>query len=338
VPRIKKPSAVFLGRLQRETIITQQGVARVDQPGGELLYATGAYRYWGKSPGLVARLGSDFPKEWVHLLEDEGYRTEGIRFLDEPFDLRSFFAYRDIHAAHRDHPIKHFAQLNLPFPKSLLGYKNSGVQLDAKKSRTPLTLRPEDLPKGFSSLRCAHLCPLDYLSHSLVPPALRAAGAEFVSLEAGSGYMHPNFWNEFPALVNGLSVFFCDEGLLRSLFAGHSQDLWEMAEWVGSFNCQAIVILNALLGQWIYLSEKKNRYRVPAYPARLTDPTHAHSSFCGGFLSGWEKSGDILHAALTGNATASIAIEGSGPFYIQDSLPKLAESRLESLRQAVQIV
>ncbi|MGH2582148.1 MAG: carbohydrate kinase family protein [Anaerolineales bacterium] len=333
-----KPSAIILGRLQRETIITPQGVARIDQPGGELLYAAAAYRFWRKSPGLAARVGNDFPGDWVQALENDGYRTDGIRFLDEPHDLRSFVAYSDVNTAHRDNPIKHIAQLGMPFPKSLLGYRNPGTQLDSKKSRSPLTLRPEDLPKAYKGARLAHLCPLDYLSHTLVPPALRAIGAEFVSLEAGAGYMHPNFWNEFPALVNGLSVFFCEEGLLRSLFAGHSQDLWEMAEWVGSFNCQAVVILSTHLGQWIYLTERKNRYHIPAYPARLTDPTHAHSSFCGGFLAGWEKGGDVLYAALTGNVTASIAVEGSGPFYIVDSLPELAEARLESLQNAVQVV
>jgi hypothetical protein len=39
-----------------------------------------------------------------------------------------------------------------------------------------------------------------------------------------------------------------------------------------------------------------------------------------------------------GAAIASLAIEGSGPFYVSETLPRLVESRTESLQAALKTV
>ena len=76
-----------------------------------------------------------------------------------------------------------------------------------------------------------------------------------------------------------------------------------------------------------------HRYEIPAYPCRLVDPTGAGDAFCGGFLAGFQKTNDPLLAALHGGVSASLKIEGSGPFYELDVLPGLAEARLYSLKE-----
>jgi len=45
-----------------------------------------------------------------------------------------------------------------------------------------------------------------------------------------------------------------------------------------------------------------------------------------------------LAAVLHGNVSASLVIEGSGPFYALEALPGLAQARLEALRDAVSVV
>jgi len=77
---------------------------------------------------------------------------------------------------------------------------------------------------------------------------------------------------------------------------------------------------------------------VPAYPSRMADPTGAGDAFCGGFLAGYQKTFDPLQAALYGNVSASLKVEGSGAFYPLDILPGLAEARLSALKELVREV
>jgi hypothetical protein len=42
-----------------------------------------------------------------------------------------------------------------------------------------------------------------------------------------------------------------------------------------------------------------------------------------------------VRAALHGNVSASIALEGSGAFFSLDALPGLAQARLETLKEIV---
>ncbi len=76
------------------------------------------------------------------------------------------------------------------------------------------------------------------------------------------------------------------------------------------------------------------RWEIPAYPARVVDPTGAGDAFCGGFLAGYEATYDPLQGVLYGNVSASIVIEGTGPFYALDVLPGLPQARLEVLQGA----
>lgn len=329
------PSYLLLGRLQRDTIINSQGEALVDKPGGNLLYAASAYRPWGERPGLVSRVGSDFPDEWINEIEQRGMDARGVRKLDQPIDLRRFVAYSDVLTAHRENPIKFFARHDLPFPKSLLKYQGEPPRLDSKRERAALSLRQEDIPAQYRGAKAAHLCPLDYYSHSLMPAALRELGVRTITLDAGRGYMHPDFWREVPSLVNGLTVFLTTEQRLNTLFSGRSLDMWDMIAGIATFNCQAVVVHSVNRGQWLFDADSGKRYQVPAYPSRLSDITNAGSSFCGGFSAGLQRTQDLLRAVLYGNALQSLAMEGSGAFYLSETLPGLAESRLQSLTGAV---
>lgn len=331
------PNCLLLGRLRRDTIITADGRARIDQLGGNLLYAAAACRLWGDEAGLVARVGSDFPSEWLHDLADKGLDARGIRVLDEAHDLRRFIAYINTFTPRYDHPLSHFAKWNLPLPKELLSYSAAHAE-DSKKQRAPLTLRPSDLPADYHGARVAHLCPLDYFSHSLLPPALRELGVQHVTLEGAAGYMHRGFWNEMPALLNGLSAFMVEEAVLKELFTGRDLDLWQMIEGLAFHNCAAVVVHSAARGYWMYEAANRRRVHLAPYPARTYDITDSGSSFGAAFAVNLGSSQDWQRALLAGAATASLAVEGSDPFYVMDTFPGLAVSRMELLAGALKTV
>ena len=93
-------------------------------------------------------------------------------------DLRQFIAYTDLHTRFTDDPVGHFARLQMTFPKALLGYMDADERTDKLDVRSQLALRESDLPKNYHYAKAAHLCPMDYLTHSLLPAALRQIGLD----------------------------------------------------------------------------------------------------------------------------------------------------------------
>jgi hypothetical protein len=326
---------VIAGRLQRDYIITPQGKALLDVPGGGLLYAASGMAIWETGIGLVGRAGEDYPQEWLAGLAGRGIDTRGIHILPEAIDLRNFIAYPDSDHRTADNSVAHFARLGLPYPKSLLGYTPPSYQIDSRTRPDLLTIRQNAIPTDYLDATAAHLCPLDYLSHTLLPSILRRGHISTITMDPGANYMTPTFWDDIPVLLNGLSALLCSEEKLNNLFQGRSTDLWEMAETLAGYGCDMIVIKRGSRGQYLYDGVSRTRWIIPAYPVQVVNPTGAGDAFCGGFLGGYRSTYDALEATLTGNISAAMTIEGNYPLYVLDALPGLAKARLESLRETV---
>jgi sugar/nucleoside kinase (ribokinase family) len=326
---------VVAGRLQRDYIITPNGKPYLDILGGGLIYAAVGLAVWETNTGLISRIGEDFPQEWIAQISRRGFDTRGIHILPENIDVRTFTAYSDVDTRHNDNPISHFARLNLPFPKSLLGYTAPVPQLDSRNQPSKKTIRMSEIPDEYLDATAAHICPLDYLSHSLLPSVFRQGQVTTITLDPSSGYMNPIYWDDIPALFQGLTAILCSEEKMTSLFSGRSTDLWEMAETLASYGCEIIVIKRKGLGQLVYEHSTRMKWIVPAYPARVIDPTGAGDAFSGGFLAGYRATYNPLEGAMFGNISASLVVEGSSPFYALDAMPGLARARVDGLRDMV---
>ncbi len=323
------------GELRRNFIITPQGKVLLDVPGGSLLYAAIGMAVWETGIGLIARAGEDYPQEWLDKISRSGFDPRGIHILPEAVDLRAFLAYLDGDTATSENPVSHFARLGLPYPKALLGFTPPSPQIDSRTRPGLLTLRQNDIPTDYLDVTAAHLCPLDYLSHTLLPAVFRQGQVNTLTLDPGSRYMNPTFWEDIPVLLNGLAAFLCSETKLQSLFQGRSTDLWEMAEALSSYGCDIIVIKRGSSGQYLYNALNRTRWIIPAYPVQVIDPTGAGDAFCGGFLANYRTSYDPLRAVLAGNVSAAMIIEGSNPFYALEALPGLARARSDALHDMV---
>lgn len=323
------------GKLQRDFILPVTGKPALDVPGGSLLYAAAGLRLWEDHIGLIGRVGENFPQEWLERLTELGFDRRGIRVLPYETDNRFFAAYPDHETTALTNPVTHFSRLGLPFPKSLLGYNERGNQPDSRTQPGDFTIRITDFPPDYLDATAAHIAPLDYLSHTLLPSALRQGHITTITLDPSPGYMNPAFWAEIPAILRGINVFHCSETKLCSLFQGRSSDLWEMAEAIAAWGCELVVIKRGPQGQCLYDGSSMSRWRIPAYPARVVDPTGAGDVFCGGFLACFRQTYDPIEAALYGNISASLAVEGCGPFYSLDSHQDLARLRIEFMRDKV---
>lgn len=334
------PRFIVAGKITRDYLILPSDQVVLDAPGGNALYAAVGVAIWDPEPppGIVARVGEDYPKEWLEEFARRGLDIRGVQVMAEAVDVRTFSAYTSRSVRSSEDPVAHFARLGLPFPKSLLGYRGSDSYLDSRTQLLPISLRQGDIPPEYQDASAAHLCPLDYLTHSLLPAVLRQMEFTTVTLDPSPGYMNPTFWDDVPALLTGLTAFLPSEEELCALFQGRSTDLWEMAVALAAYGCEIIVIKRGEGGQLLYDSASRTRWEVTAYPSRMVDPSGAGDAFCGGFLAGYRRSYDPLEAVLYGNISASLVVEGTGPFYALDALPGLAQARLEALRQAVRKV
>lgn len=326
---------VVAGQLKRSYLLPAEGDPILDAPGGNLLYAAAGLRVWDNGVGLVSRVGEDYPQHWLDQLAQAGFDRRGIRVLPESLDLRTFTAYPDIRTAQTDNPVGHFARLGLPFPKALLDYKDTPNAIDSRTRLLPTTVRAGDLPGDYLDATAAHLCPMDFISHRMLPPSLRQGHINTITLDPSAGYMNPTFWDDIPPLLTGITAFLTSEAKARSLFQGRTEDLWAMAESLASHGCEIVAIKRADRGQYLYDGSRSKKWIVPPYPANTIDPTGAGSSYCGGFLAGFRRTFEPLEAALYGSVSASFTVEGLSPYYPLDALPGLAEARLAALRDMV---
>ncbi len=330
-----KPTFVIAGRITREYILPPVGHPLLDAPGGSALYAAGGLTAWEKEIGLLARVGEDYPRGWLKEIESRGINIEGIKILEQRLDLRSFYAYNEKFEITRGTPVSQFARRELTFPKALLGYQSPPeVQKDAKKP-DPLAPLPIEVPGEYREAQAVHFCPLDFISHNQLIVAFKAGSANTFTLDPSPGYMSAPFFRDLRVIIAGLTAFLPSEEELRGLFWGETHDLWEMAAALGEYGCEIVVVKRGALGQSVYDVAGKHKWEIPAYPARLADLTGAGDAFCGGFLAGYRKTYDPLQAALYGNVSASLKVEGCGAFYPLDVLPGLAEARLNALKDLV---
>jgi sugar/nucleoside kinase (ribokinase family) len=331
------PRYIIAGQLRRDYAIFPDGRVLLDVMGGNLPYAAVGLAVWEPDtrPGLVARIGEDYPQEWLANLQQHGFDIQGIRVLPQALDLRSFYVYSDRITRNSEDPIAQCTRLGIPVPRSLLGYRSSQPAFDSRTQLTQTSLRQGDLPDTYLDASAAHLCPIDLLTHTLLPAMLRQHGFTTITLDPSAGTMAPSNWDNIPALVIGLTAFLPAEKELRALFHGRSTDLWEMMEALSGFGCELVVVKRGEQGQFLYDGVSRSRYEITAYPARLSDPTGAGDAFCGGFLAGYRQTYDPVQAVLHGSVSASLVVEGSGVFYALEALPGLAQARLAALQEVV---
>ncbi len=333
-----EPSIVIAGRITREFILPPYGKPLLDAPGGSALYAAGGLIVWENEVGLLACVGEDYPRPWLRQIEAHGVNVTGVQILEQNLDLRAFLAYNEKFEITHGTPVSQFARRELTFPKALLGYQEPPERYKDSRRPGPPAPNPMVIPVEYHRPRAVHLCPLDFEIHNQLITAFNAGSVTTLTLDPSPDYMTPSFIRNLRILFEGLTVFLPSEEELRRLFWGETHDLWEMAAAIGGFGCEIVVVKRGGQGQIVYDIKGNHKWEVPAYPARPADPTGAGDAFCGGYLAGFKKTYDPLEAALYGNVSASLKVEGSGAFYPSEVLPGLAEARLSSLKNLVRQV
>ena len=331
------PRDVFVGEFRQEYSLTSEEEWILDAPGGNALYAAVGYRVWEKDqvPGLLTRVGEDFPQSWLEDFSSQGLDMNGVVVLPQAIDLRSCYIQQRNSTDLVGDPIPYLSRQGVPLPTGLIGFPDPNQKPENRRAVQVTAIREEDIPPAYLTATGAHLCPLDYLSHNLLPAILRQQGFSTVTLDPSPSYMNSNYFGDIPALITGLTAFLPSDQDLLNLYKGKSADLWEIAAELGRFGCELVVIKKGAAGQYLYDHTSGKKWEITSYPARVKNLSGAGSSFCGGFLAGFRQTFDPLQAVLYGSVAASLVIEGPGPFFALRALPGLAKARLEALQGAV---
>lgn len=325
----------MLGRLTREFILPDSAPAMLDQAGGNLAYAAMACLQWGALSGMVSRVNQAYPAEWLARYQERGVDIAGVQRVNDPIDDRFFVTYNQAQQPKYENPISHFAERQLSFPQELLNYKPTIPIYCSKSDYRPETIRVTDLPPHFLEASAAHISPIDFLSHKILPSLLKGGLVLSLSMRASNCYMDPIFWEEIRGLIADVTAFMFTEAQGLRLFQGRSADLWEIAEILAGYGPEFIII-HAKDGSIMVFSRfKRVRLIFPSYPSRITDPTGMLDAFDGGFIANYRKDYDIIQATLCGIVSSSFCVEGSGPLYLLQDLPGLKEARLKVLEAQV---
>ncbi|GMR09678.1 MAG: hypothetical protein BMS9Abin28_0498 [Anaerolineae bacterium] len=329
---------LIIGGLREDYCITHYGQARSGVLGGNAVYAAAGAALWSNSVGLVGRVGSNFPPQWLEEIARAGLDVGGVTVLPDPQDTRTFYAYLTLEDRVDTSPNLHYQRVGLPLPKALVDYISSTEGQRSKDRYGPLAVRPKDLPDFAGKAAAAHIAPGDYLTHSIIPARLRELGVGLVTVDPSVRYMEPDFRKELPDLLRGLRAFLPSESEVRSYFQPRPPDLWEMAESLSELGCPIVGIKRGGAGLYLWDQENRRRWHIPAYPARVVDVTGAGDAFCGGFLVGLSETDDVFEAGLRGSVSASLAIEGAGALYAMGAAPGLPQARLDALRPVARLI
>lgn len=335
-PSADFPRFVLAGCLNRDFILPISGEPSIDTLGGNLVYAAAGLKLWGETAGLLARVGENFPEEWLSRIKKTGLDMEGIKVLSREMEHRRFMAHADLQTTHRQNPVQQFADRGLAFPPALLGFRPQASSHDSRTKPLGQSIQISDVPQKYLAASAVHLCPIDYLSHMILPSLFRQGQATTITLTPSPGYMSSSFWEEISGLLSEITAFITPEEEIRSLFQGRRTDLWEMAAVLADFGPEYVLIRTNSWGFYVFDRVSGNRWVVPLYQTRTIDPTGAMDAFAGGFLVGYRKTYNPLEGALMGSVAASLVMEGSKPFYALGAMPGLIDRRLEALRDLVQ--
>ena len=326
---------VLAGCLNEDFILPISGSPQNNVLGGNLPYAAVGLSLWGGVAGLIARAGQKFPVSDLDRFARLGFNLQGIKVIEGDLDARRFIAHQDETTFIEDNPMQHYVDRGFTFPQRLLGYKTRPLTTPDPTAPLGQSIQISDIPEAYLEASAVHICPIDTLSHIILPSVFRQGRATTITLSPAPSYMAPTFWGEIPGLLSEITAFIAYEREVRSLFQGRSSDLWEMAAALGGFGPEFVLIQTERSGYFLYDHVSKKRWVIPQYPAQIADPTGGRDAFAGGFLIGYSENYDPLEAALKGAIAASFVVEGSGVFFALDAMPGLRDARLDALRSLV---
>ncbi|MBI2657287.1 sugar kinase [Candidatus Woesearchaeota archaeon] len=251
---------LIIGTVALDTIETPFGKIE-NALGGSATYASFAASFFSK-PALISVVGSDFPKEYVGLLEKRGIGLAGLKTAGKTFHWDGFYEYDMNEAKTRK------TELN-----SLEHFK-------------------AEVPKEYRGIKYVFLANID--PEQQLETLRQMKNPEFVVLDT------MNFWighkkKQLIDVIKRADVLLLNDGEARQLF--NTVSLVKAANEAISLGPKAVIIKKGEHGALLFT--KKRHFSAPGYPLEnIKDPTGCGDSFGGAFIGYLAKTNDLSERNL----------------------------------------
>ncbi len=335
---------LIIGKLSRDFILTEEGEDINDLPGGHLLYTGIGMAPWEKRPGMISRVGKNYPLDFLEKLNKYGFDTHGIKVIDRDLEHRNFISWYETGQENnsgkknRQSVLSQFFYAGKPFPRELLGYNASGDRMDSLNDRTGDTMLARDIPQNYMEARCIHLCPMDFLSHNLLPQAFPGKEKRTITIHAGRGYMYPCFSKAIKTLIMGLSAFIVRENAIRELFSEEYRinDPDEMMRILLDYGAENIVVrMNDRSYRFINRVDRKIK-KIQTDNDGKWEKLGELSCFCGAHIVGLNETYDYQKAAAYGAARASLLKNDRNPYNNLNVLDALLNEKIRIMENHIE--
>ncbi len=300
-----KPGGFFsFGNMSIDDLVFADGTTRWRVPGGNAVYAALGMAVWGVYPSVVSRYGPDYPVDAVG--------PDRLNFSSSktvPQSIRSWGLYEDD------------GTRQFTFRRATSDWE---------------AFSPDASDLGPGPYRHCHVAPLPWRHQVRLVSALRARGAEFISLDIDDRRIAGVPWPAICQLIAQLDHFLPSRQDVEAMLPGLS-DI-DALRHIRESNPETAVIAvkRGSEGVIIHAAGAADYVSIPTIAAQVVDTTGAGDAFCGGFLIGYVESGDAIEAAARGSVSASFAVAGLGASALLTAHREEAEARAVTLRERIE--
>ncbi len=320
----RKGSCLIIGACTIDAVVDDQGTWQMNLCGGNALFAAAGANHWlaPETVKVIARVGLNYPREWLETVTLAGIDTTSIELVD--FLHEGIFAASYDRSGRRTMQAAQIEAIRSEKQDSQLSPGNAGkMNIDPALSEEFFSsLEPVDF------IHCAPVQP-DIFFHNL--GVLRRPGI-WIQADPGEELA---FWSvqQRLAALDAVDAYLpsaeeLDEKTRQTLEEGITENRTGRPE--------VIALKQGRRGAHIYQRAVNKRLSIPVIPVEASDPTGAGDAFCGGFLAGMALTGNPFAAGLTGTVSASFVVECSGVLNaLRPAKPQLLE-RLAWLEKQVE--
>ena len=269
-----------------DDVVFPNGQVVADLLGGGGPQTAFGMRLWADRVGLAARVGEDLPANAWAWLRETGIDTEGVRVTEYP-TLRAW---------------QHL---------SAEGGRRHEWRVPAQAIGAQLARSVEALPPGYRQARGWHLGLHPEEPNLAFLAGLRALGG-LVSVEPFRPAQQRPAPKALRALLAATDIFSPNLAGARSLVGPGTPE--EVTQHLLEAGATVVALRLGAEGSLVATGRGSSgrRARIPALPVAVVDPVGAGNAYCGGFLTGWVDTGDVVEAGLRGAVAASFLLEQYG--------------------------
>ena len=284
-----------------DDIILPDGESRIGRLGGGAVHAIMGMRLWAERVGLVSPLGENFPEklreQMVELFDDQGVKTRPVSS-----------------------------------PRAWMVYEDDGTRYEVFRTdpnqMTCSLIHPGEFPAEYKKAAGIHLhCVAEQVP--MWVEFLKSNGDPVILWEPWDCIMVPEnreLFRRNAALVDVVSPNLKEGRLLTG-----RNDPKEVLEDLLELDAKCVALRMGEHGSLIGDAAGR-RVWVPAMTfGPIVDVTGAGNAYCGGFVVGLARTGDLLHAGCAGAVSASFALQQFGAVYDLADLHEEVESRFETI-------